>query len=91
LSIEIELERRAAEVDIPQVREERNASELQNATLRSPWSDGPLHELSEMDIKDMETNTAARNEELPAKDIKEMESNAPAAHKVVAEDWRIVP
>jgi hypothetical protein len=34
------------------------------ATLRSPWSDGPLHELP---------------------------GNTPAAHEVVAEDWRIVP
>jgi hypothetical protein len=67
-----EIERRAAEVDIPQVCEERNVSELQNATLRSPWSAEPLHELS-------------------GKDIKEMDSNAPAAHEVVAEDWRIVP
>jgi hypothetical protein len=66
-----ELERRAVEVDIPQVREERNVSELHNATLQSPWSGGPLHELS-------------------GKNIKEMESNAPAAHEVVAEDWRIV-
>jgi hypothetical protein len=32
------------------VREERNVNELQNATLRSPWSDGPLHTLSGMDI-----------------------------------------
>jgi hypothetical protein len=81
-----EIERRAAEVDIPQVREERNVSVLQNATLRSPRSDGPLHGLSGKDIQEMGSNTPARNEELPAKDIKEMESNSPAAHEIVAED-----
>jgi hypothetical protein len=57
-----EIERRAAEVDIPQVREERNVSELQNATLRSLWSDAPVHELPAKDIKEMESNSPAARE-----------------------------
>jgi hypothetical protein len=57
-----EIERRAAEVNIPQVREERNVSELQHATLRSPWSDRPVHELSGKDIKEMESNSPVAHE-----------------------------
>jgi hypothetical protein len=55
-----EIESRAAEVN--KVREERNVSELQHATLRSPWSDGPLHELSGKDIKEMESNSPVAHE-----------------------------
>jgi hypothetical protein len=42
--------------------EGKHVSEIPDANLRSPWSDGPLHELPAKDVKELASNAPAAQE-----------------------------